>query len=111
MTMKSMAMSQKDRKKYSEPKMASSSKGPRYPWGLEISLDDDSLKKLGIDVSEMSSGAEVVLQGKAKIASISTNDNDGKKRSSLGLQITHMDLSVGGSFEDAFKARVAKEKK
>jgi len=112
MTMKSMALGQKERKKYAlEPCGSDRNKGPKYPWGLRLDLEDETLKKLGIDVSELSSGSEVTLRGKAMISGISVNDSDGKKRSSLSLQITHLELPVEGDFAAAFKARAAKGKK
>ena len=49
--MADMKISDKERKEmYVGPTAPSSmQKGPKYPWGLEIRLDDEALKKLGLD--------------------------------------------------------------
>lgn len=105
MTMKSMARTAAEKKKDAKRYEIQSS-SEKYPWGLQVELGDEALKKLGIDVSELSSGSDVSLICKASITSLSSRDEGGKKRSSMSLQITHMDLRTEGSFADAFQKRV-----
>lgn len=68
---------------------------PVYPWGLCISLDDDTLTKLKLD-SEMPSVGEMIhLCAMAKVTSVSENEqedgNGGKKTCRrVELQITHL---------------------
>jgi len=67
-----------------------------YPWGLEISLDQDSIKKLNLDIENMSAGDDVFFVAKAKVTRISINENvdsaTGKtdKNGDIGLQIQQM---------------------
>lgn len=75
-------------------------KPPEYPYGLRISLDTDSLKKLGTSVSDLMAGQSVSLTAKAKVVSISASDGEYKSES-LDLQIT--DLSIEGTKKKAGK--------
>lgn len=64
-----------------------------YPYGLCIRLDDDSLKKLGLENlpelgAEMKLSAIVVVKGK------SMSEHENHKHKSLELQITEMDLKA-----------------
>jgi len=73
---------------------------PRYPWGLSISLDDDSLTKLGITTLP-EAGAELLLSARAKVTSIESRDTQGGGKSkSMGLQITAMCLDDGKNKAD-----------
>ncbi len=73
--------------------------GPRYPWGLEITLDKDTISKLGINVADYSAGDVVEFTAKAEISSISKRDTVGSGADkSMGLQIT--DLAFGFDRED-----------
>lgn len=66
---------------------------PMYPYGLCICLDEDSLKKLGLDESPAEAGDGVQLIAMAKVTSSrSTEGADGKPHRSIELQITHMAL-------------------
>lgn len=75
--------------------MVSSSPGdaPKYPWGLALSLNDESLTKLGID-NLPGVGTEVMIVAKASVTSVSQRqtENEGSK-SCLDLQITEMQVS------------------
>jgi hypothetical protein len=72
--------------------------GPAYPYGLTIQLDDETLEKLGVkDLPAV--GAEILLSAKAKVTSVSVNeqqdadgDKEADKRRSVGLQITDLDV-------------------
>jgi hypothetical protein len=67
-----------------------------YPYGLSISLDNESLEKLGIDLSNYSVGDEVEIHGCAKVKELRQSDTErsGKDRN-MTLQLT--DLCVEGS--------------
>jgi hypothetical protein len=77
--------------------------GPRYPYGLTVSLDNDSLEKLGIsqlpDVNET-----YTLVAQVRVTSVSANESDYGKSRSVGLQITDMALEDGKLGERAAKA-------
>lgn len=94
-----MALTPEERKA-SEPKVAESSEGegPRYPWGLAIHLDDETLTKLGI--TELPTvGAGVTFRARAKVNNVSANETDEggakKVRRSVSLQVTAMGLDAG----------------
>ncbi len=65
---------------------------PRYPWGLSLNLEDESLKKLGVDtLPEV--GVVLSLTAKVTVTSVSARDDqDGGKSRSMNLQITDMAL-------------------
>ena len=68
------------------------SQGPEYPYGLRLSLDEDSLEKLGIE-ELLEAGKSVHVVAKAEIVSVSHQESaHGKPHRSVELQIT--DLAV-----------------
>lgn len=68
----------------------------KYPWGLEIDLQDESLKKLGIDVSKYKPGEKIQVIANASIESMRQSIKaDGGKSQSMTLQITKMQLKPG----------------
>lgn len=67
-------------------------KGPKYPYGLEISLRDESLKKLGMGL--MPVGTEVLITAKATVTGTSSRDRQGAEPSQdMDVQITMLDLT------------------
>lgn len=77
MKMRSMAQS-KSESNMASPMVASKDSGPRYPFGLEISLDDASLKKLGIaELPEV--GSYVKIRAEACVTSVSSNESNRSK--------------------------------
>jgi len=78
---------------------------PEYPWGLSISLNDESIKKLKLDISGLTIGGIVHLFAFAKVTSISQNDNEGGSNCRVELQITHL----AGEDEDEENAKSPKK--
>jgi hypothetical protein len=75
--------------------------GPRYPYGLSINLDDDTLTKLGIGDS-VNVGDEVTITAKATVTSKSGYQTMvGDSENSVGLQITDMEVASSGSSKSA----------
>lgn len=67
--------------------------GPKYPYGLSLNLDNDTLAKLGIGTG-VEVGDEVTITAKAKVTSKSGYETMvGGAENSIGLQITDMDVS------------------
>lgn len=67
-----------------------------YPWGLQISLNDDDLKKLGIEsLPEM--GAQMTLNAKVTVYRIRDEKTFHGYARDLGLQITEMALSTAAA--------------
>lgn len=66
---------------------------PKYPWGLCITLNDDTLEKLGIDkLPEVNT--EVRIVAKAEVTSVRTwQTQGGEDESTVELQITDMQVS------------------
>ena len=68
---------------------------PAYPWGLDINLEDESLKKLGMDISDMKVGQKISIMAEAKVTNISQTVNEkGEDHRAIGLQICRMDKPV-----------------
>jgi hypothetical protein len=68
--------------------------GPRYPWGLELYLHDEVLKKLGM-ATLPAVGTELVLQAKVHVTGVSMRERQGGEKSqTLDIQITSMELAA-----------------
>lgn len=81
-----------------ETLVATPSEGPRYPYGLKITLDQEQLEKLGI-TDLPSVGDYATISAKCEVCHVSENQyEDGQTSKSLSLQIT--DLAVGGLSEE-----------
>lgn len=66
---------------------------PRYPYGLELSLDDDAMEKLGIG-DGLNVGDEVQITAMAKVTRKSGYETlVGDSENSISLQITDMEVS------------------
>lgn len=73
----------------------SAPKVPVYPYGLCLSLEDESLEKLGLDDGLPPVGATILICAEARVTSASASERegtDGKKTSCnrVELQITRM---------------------
>jgi len=80
----------KAEKKDTSPEVAPSYEGDDYPYGLEISLEKESLEKLGLDIDDFTVGGEVEMVCYAEITR--THESAGKDNinSSVSIQITDM---------------------
>lgn len=66
---------------------------PKYPYGLSICLDDDTLAKLGItDLPAV--GSTMQLVATVEVQSVSQYENQKGADNNLNLQITDMALST-----------------
>jgi len=91
-TLINMEMSKAEAKEETQPSVLDA---PKYPWGLCITLNDESLKKLGIETLP-SVDTEVVIVAKAVVSRTSEYQTQGDKTDrSLDLQITDMQLDAG----------------
>ncbi|WP_059413439.1 capsid staple protein [Cupriavidus basilensis] len=64
---------------------------PRYPYGLCLDLDDETLKKLGItDMPAVGSAMQLIAR--VRVTRISQYENQEGADACLGLQITDMAL-------------------
>lgn len=91
----SMKITAAERKDQASPMPVSPTDAPRYPYGLELHLDQDSLDKLDLTLPKV--GKEFLLVAKVKVTNVSSHENVGQKtQSTLGLQITSMCLEPPG---------------
>jgi len=63
----------------------------RYPYGLQIELNDDSLTKLGM-TDLPSVGEEMIVVGVAKVTSVSQRDSGQNKTRNVSLQLEAMEV-------------------
>jgi hypothetical protein len=66
---------------------------PNYPYGLSISLETESLKKLGLAIKDFEIGKQMKFEALAVVSSISKNEslaNNGHE--CVSLQITGLDF-------------------
>jgi len=91
-----MKRSKSEMKGTDAPEAVSGSSKEKYPWGLSINLEKESLSKLGIDIKKMKLGATMTLSAQVEVSSISENQNIGSPdNKSMSLQITKMAVSGG----------------
>ncbi|MEM5785845.1 MAG: capsid staple protein [Syntrophobacteraceae bacterium] len=77
----------------------------KYPWGLQLNLDNDGCKMLGLKPSEYKVGSSVMIHAKAKVVEIAETERQGSDpRSRIEFQITDMAVSNSNSFEGGYKA-------
>lgn len=68
-----------------------------YPYGLRISLDEQSLQKINFTTLP-GIGDTMIITARVKVTDVSANETDDGVRRSVGLQIT--DLEFGPDNED-----------
>lgn len=100
-----MKMTQAE-KKGMEPAV-SEYRPPDYPYGLRISLDGESLKKLGIDMMDV--GQEVTIQGIGVVVACSMNAGTYGEQKSVDIQLQQ--LGVQGEEKRESKAKEKTERK
>lgn len=83
----------KSRRKEMEVAATAPGSAPAYPWGLQLQLDTEALKKLGIkDLPDV--GAECVIHGVAKVTRVGESASEHDKGSKhVELQITKLGLA------------------
>ncbi len=70
---------------------------PRFPWGLSVDLNGESLDLLELDVDDFDIGQTVVFKAKAKVTAVRKSetldsDEETDMNRSVDLQITHIDI-------------------
>lgn len=89
------------------PTLGSNVGRDQYPWGLRITLETDSLKKLGIDVSDFTVGEDVPLTAICEVTELSQRESvDGGSNDRMELQIKRMSIGQQGketTIEDAIE--------
>lgn len=74
-----MELADEDKMDFAVPSIAMPGKKdlPEYPWGLRLSLDDGTIKKLDIDFASLAVGGIVHGHFMAKVTSTSEDQRDG----------------------------------
>lgn len=94
--MVSMKMSPEESAEYAGSVMADK---PIFPWGLRITLDDESLKKLNM-AALPAVDQTMIITCRVKVVEVSsTQVSEDDKKDCVGLQITDMELSADRSGE------------
>lgn len=89
--MKNMALSQKESDEMIG--MPESGDGPKYPYGLELHLNDETIKKLGLS-GVPAVGEKVTINAVAVVSSASMRqEQDGDAEICCSLQITDMEVT------------------
>lgn len=83
---------------------------PKYPWGLSISLNDESLEKLGWEDREFKRGEEIVLEIKVKVIGFSEQDTMQGEMKNVQLQITEMEVEDGTTEPEKFAKKTYKKR-
>lgn len=79
-------------KRYEES--PSSIDGPKYPYGLRVSLGEETMKKLKL-ASLPKVGSAMLLLAKVEVCMVSQYDSvDGGNSANIELQITDMELTA-----------------
>jgi hypothetical protein len=93
----SMKVDRSSREEKSEA-MPSIGEQSAYPYGLSLSLDEDALEKLGVDVGDFKVGDELAIVAKVSVDSLSSNSTvAGGESARVGLQITDLCLEDAAS--------------
>ena len=89
MELKNMKMSDEESKEYDGSVVASK---PEYPYGLQITLNDDAIDKLGLPALPQV-GSTMIITARVEVCSVSQYERqDQDKERSVSLQITDMAL-------------------
>lgn len=107
---KTPAEIKEDQKSYAMPAGPIAPKVPLYPYGLCITLDDDTLAKLGLDGDSPDVGDGFEFRAEARVTSASANEYeqaDGSKKACrrVELQICRMDILNRSDEEEATERR------
>lgn len=91
--MVNMQLTAEEAKEYTSVGESDPGDAPKYPYGLSMCLDDESMKKLGMaDLPAV--GTVMQLSAKVIVTSVGmSQQQDGDPENRTELQITDMDLS------------------
>lgn len=101
MALKDLSMTPKEAKEtmlgYTE---ADVKDAPKYPYGTSLDLNNETLAKLGI-TKLPAVGDAVSISAIGKVTRISAYEEQGGSEQCLGIQITDMEISMGGQTSNA----------
>lgn len=92
--LKSMKITKAELKERRERFKGSPDEGPKFPFGLSLHLDEESMDKLGVDKLPKV-GTKMIMTARVEVTSVHADQQlGGGKNRSMGLQIT--DLALEG---------------
>lgn len=68
--------------------------GPKFPWGLEIRLDETSLKKLGMDGELPEVGELCQIAGVGRVVAVEERESQDRSSKNVTIQIERLNLEV-----------------
>lgn len=112
-----MALTPEESAEMVSPAPPTKPKGPRYPYGLCISLDNESMEKLGLDKEELPDIGDMIhFMAMATVTSVSSSKVEGGDDCCrVELQITNMSFNdenregLGDTSERRAKTRYGAE--
>ena len=72
---------------------------PRYPWGLSLRFDQETLDKLDLDTSDVEVGDLLHMVCMAEVTSVSKHDSGDGAKCCVELTVTHIGLAENESIE------------
>lgn len=90
----SMARTAAERKAEKKEQAVASRNWEKFPWGLGISLDGESLKKLGRKAGDFVLGETVDLACRARVTRVSSTAGEAGDESGVSLQIEALGLDT-----------------
>lgn len=70
---------------------------PMFPWGLQITLENEQIDKLGMDMS-VEAGDYITFDAIGKVSTVSSRDTDKGPQKSVSIQIVMM--AVGSEHQE-----------
>lgn len=108
-TLKSMKLSRKEARADSTEAMEM--REPQYPWGLQYSINEEVLEKLGDSIDDYEVGEEYYLYAKCKVVGKSEREYENSPKSMcVDLQITDLLIEDTDGDEEEEKPRTAGER-
>lgn len=86
----SMKRKKEEVKKLSEP---CESLEDTYPYGTRLNLQKDQIEALGLDLTDLKVGGEMVMVAKVSVESVRMSEGKSSYSRELSLQITDMKLT------------------
>ncbi|MFP4629404.1 MAG: capsid staple protein [Desulfohalobiaceae bacterium] len=105
----SMKYKEQEREEEKQDMVAHEPKPPEYPYGLLLSLDEDSLDKLGKSAAEFVVGHTVKLMGKAQVKEVVQRDTEQGAEGRVELQVTDLGMELQEDFESAWSEALEEE--
>ena len=96
------------RSKKDDRTLAVPSEAPRYPYGLEISLDNETLKRLGMKLPRV--GESMKVRAVGSVTAVRESERRKKKERNVQIQLEKLEVvpSKKQTAEDAVSAAVEK---